>query len=94
MKIFLYLIIAVALAARGALFLVQWKLHKHRRNDDRYMAVSFIFLSFSFGLYAFEGTWPPSGTSQILIDSILAVFVVYTVVRSLIAEIKLGRKEG
>lgn len=94
MKIFLYLIIAVALAARGVLFFLQWKLHKHRRNDDRYMAVSFIFLAFSFGLYAFEGNWPPSGTSQIVIDSILAVFIVYTVVRSLISEVRLRRKEG
>lgn len=76
--VFIYLIISLSLASTGMFYLKQWQINR-RRHDDIVMARFFFILTVSYMIYAFEGSLRHAKGYELVIDSIIAVYLMVTV---------------
>jgi energy-converting hydrogenase Eha subunit G len=78
--IYVYLIIASALIARGLFYLLQWKAYR-KRKDDWQNAVTFFALTVAFIVYSVETFFRHPKEIELVINVILAVYLSVTALK-------------
>lgn len=78
--LYVYLIIATALFARGLYYLLQWKI-RHKRVDDWRNAVAFFSLTFTFVVYAVGAFFRHPKEIELVINVLLAVYLSVSILR-------------
>jgi hypothetical protein len=76
--LWIYLIICLSLASTSWYYYKQWQMNR-RRRDDLVMARCFLILSISYILYAFEASLRNAKGYELVIDALLAVYLMATV---------------